>query len=236
MYKESKDKLKDLFSQGKTALVIENLENLSNQLDNDLQHEIILQAGRFRTLMKEKRNGVLSHEEENVQIAKINVALLEIINQLPNKEFSIINKKEYAKWVAILITLIGILAGIAEFSGYSLRDVFSKENTPQERTVQVLPDTLLKENQEVTTFAPAKEKVIPSQNVPYPSILPKAAKPNGVSTNTVKEKTKPQILETSSPTSNNTTINNLNGQLIDNPSAPITIYNNFSNPKDTTKK
>ena len=90
----TKSELLNLLSQGKTHLVIENLERLIPKLDDDLRNEIVMQAGRFRAFTLERRNGVLTNEQINTQFSKINHALIEIINQLPSNQLDIISNRK----------------------------------------------------------------------------------------------------------------------------------------------
>jgi Effector-associated domain 11 len=208
----TKSELLNLLSQGKTHLVIENLESLIPKLDDDLRNEIVMQAGRFRAFTVEKRNGVLTNEQTNTQFAKINHALLEIINQLPTNQLDLIsNNKNYNKVWAIIAAAIGIMAAVAGFTGFTLKDFFFEKS----------------------------EKILPTQS---PATLPEInTAQNDISrqskTHYAKE-SKPQIPESKPQLQGGSTWNNttVNGQVITDPTAPIKIENKYLIEKDTAKK
>ncbi len=79
----NKKELQSLISQGLIKKVLKALETIGEKVDYDLRNEIILQASRYSVFSKEKIGGLLSFEQENLQLAKINTALLDIINRLP---------------------------------------------------------------------------------------------------------------------------------------------------------
>lgn len=144
-----KDHLRELIARGKTKQAIRELQTLSQTFkDEDLRHEVILQANRFEAYERDKRMGTASFEESNLTIARINSALLSIIGRLPavkeEPSASISNPKleprpssasgsntpfsgKWWAWVVGIGTIIAILAGIAEFTGYSMRDWWGGE-------------------------------------------------------------------------------------------------------------
>ena len=124
--------LRKLLADGGTAKVINKLRSISPFLKKDLEDEILLLSSRFRTFLKAKNRGQLSSEQQEIQLAKINDALLVTINELPEGLVSpITSKRKTLKLIGVLVALITFLAAVAEFSGYSLRDIFDKkqENT-----------------------------------------------------------------------------------------------------------
>ncbi len=78
-----KERLRRLLGQGQTSQVIRELLEATRNLD-ELQKEVILQSVRFENYSKDKRSGSSAYEEESVLFSKINNALLEIIDQLPD--------------------------------------------------------------------------------------------------------------------------------------------------------
>lgn len=110
--------------------------------DEQLQNNATFQSGRLKALEKHKINGTLSHEEDHLQSAKIRQALLQIIQGLPDNWILVgmkdapvslaasskINWKKYAAYVAALVAL---LAGIAELTEHSVRDIFQKKDTTE---------------------------------------------------------------------------------------------------------
>ena len=152
-----KKQLQELISQGKTNKAIQGLLEYSEQKNNDeLREEVLIQSSRFELYSKEKRQGTSSLRELNTSIAKINQSLLYLINQIPD-EILPLNDEEVEdhnihppnkpqesgkrfNWKQFFLAasaFLGILAGIAEFSGYSLRDFFSNTSTISSNTVLV---------------------------------------------------------------------------------------------------
>ncbi|PHN04304.1 hypothetical protein [Flavilitoribacter nigricans] len=126
-----KEKLQNFIALGNTAEAIQQLRALKPALGESLQNEITLQSARFESYSRDRRNGVLSNEEENIQLARINDALLGIIQQLPAEIPGIPSRKTSAmKWGGIIVGAITLLAAIAELSGYSLRDLFQADTPP----------------------------------------------------------------------------------------------------------
>ncbi len=138
-----KENLKKQLAQNKTKQVIQQLLTLISHLeDQELHNEVILQSARFEKYERANRLGISSYEEEGISIAKINQALLSIINQLPNESDESIPsnpnlkkekknpdiKKNWQKWALAISGIIAVMAGIAEFTGYNLRDMVGGEN------------------------------------------------------------------------------------------------------------
>ncbi len=110
--------------------------------DEQLRNDATFQSGRLKALEKQKRNGAISQEEDHLQTAKIREALLQIVQELPDgwlldemdhppvfhAASSKINWKKYAAYFAGSVAL---LAGVAEMSGYSVRDIFPKKETTE---------------------------------------------------------------------------------------------------------
>ena len=103
--------------------------------DERLLHSTTMQSGRLKALGLEKRNGILSHAEEALQSAKIRDALLHIINDLPDDwtmagmenesvPSSSVSNTKWKKYAAYIAGVVAVLAGVAEMSGYNLRDIF----------------------------------------------------------------------------------------------------------------
>lgn len=104
-----KQQLKKLLGDGKTKKVITHLRERMDLLDEELQEEIIIQSSRFEVMNREKRSGILSKDQELIQLSKINAALINIINDLP-EEIKIISapKRKISNWLTAAIT-VGIL-------------------------------------------------------------------------------------------------------------------------------
>ncbi len=117
--------------------------------DEPLRHGTTLQSGRYKALETKRISGILSHDEENVQSARIREALLQTINGLPEDwtldgrentpvPLSGTSKRNGKKYAAYLAAVVVALAGIAELSGYSVRDIF-KKSEKQETPAVIQP-------------------------------------------------------------------------------------------------
>ena len=80
-----KQTLRDLIADGKTAKVIAELRRLTAS-DTDLNNEINLIANRFTTFERQQRLGLEDPSVLNIESNKINTALLDIIDRLPNSD------------------------------------------------------------------------------------------------------------------------------------------------------
>ncbi len=132
-----KDHLRQLIARGKTQQAIRKLLQMTEQTGKpDWYNEVVLQSARFKTYQQAKRKGTATFEEKGISIAQIHDALLEIIDQLEEEEQGLVSgpqqppvattQKPFAgrwwQWVVGLSILIALPAGVAEISGYSLRD------------------------------------------------------------------------------------------------------------------
>ncbi len=107
--------------------------------DEQLRNHTNFLSGHFNALKKQKIYNTLINEEQQLQAAKIRKALLKIIKEIPEHwtlngfkgvpTSSKINWKHYA---ASVTAVVALLAGIAQLSGFSIKDLFiRKENTTQ---------------------------------------------------------------------------------------------------------
>lgn len=146
-----KKELQELIAQGKTDQALDQLISLSEQPGyEDLREEVLLQSARYREYAKGKRQGTSNSEEQQTSISKINEALLYLISHLPDdldstlrsdipKVFDKLKSRPWWQWVVSASVIIGILAGIAEFTGYNLQTLFGSNNSdvPLQLTVYV---------------------------------------------------------------------------------------------------
>ncbi|MBK8490433.1 MAG: hypothetical protein IPL49_05865 [Saprospirales bacterium] len=104
-----KQRLFKLLGEGKTKQVIQELLRITQGQD-DLHQEVIMQSSRFEEYSKIKRSGITNLEEETVFLSRINKALLEIIDKLPEKVQP--QSWKLRQRIAGLATLVAIIGGI----------------------------------------------------------------------------------------------------------------------------
>ncbi len=102
------------------------LENLLAHTGGTSHHTLVVQlAERFNTLKNNVLKGVISFENANLERNQIANSLLELLEDQKTKKIT--SQLNWKKAGALLAVVIGALAGIAELSGYSLRDIFSEK-------------------------------------------------------------------------------------------------------------
>lgn len=148
-----KKELQDLLARGKTEKVIEELLKIPDgDLDEDLRHAILLQANKYKQYSNAKLRGTLEPQEANRLLAEINDALLSVISQLSAEKK---RRRGWWFWVTSAAVVIGVLAGIAEISGYSLKDLFQKEKLESPEAEKKLGDSIeVRPEMQVNTVAP----------------------------------------------------------------------------------
>jgi Effector-associated domain 11 len=80
----NKTQLKQQIADGKTNQTIESLLTLTTA--TDLYDEVVLQSSRFKQLMREKHQNTMDGDTMRIELAKINHALLDIIDRLDKAE------------------------------------------------------------------------------------------------------------------------------------------------------
>ena len=146
--------------------VLKGLDLLETQYkDEQLRNDVTFQSGRLTALEQQRAEETISSEDDRLQMAKIRKALLQIVNGLSenwNAEgienipstLPIISKTNWKKNAAYIVAAIAILAGIAEFSGYSVRDLFVKKEEKEQPVSPPVP------SQEVSTSGDNSPAVI----------------------------------------------------------------------------
>ncbi|MCB0642710.1 MAG: carboxypeptidase regulatory-like domain-containing protein [Phaeodactylibacter sp.] len=96
-----KEQLQDLIAEGRTDQAIQELLSYAKSAGHQgLMTEVLLLSGKYETYARDVRQGTTSFEEQKLSIAKINVALLELIAKLeegqsrPYSEYSIFSSVE----------------------------------------------------------------------------------------------------------------------------------------------
>ncbi len=144
--------LKTLLAKGQLETALAHLVRLTAHTDDrDLRQRVLNLSGQFATLKNQHLTGILPDEAYRLQWNRIAAAVTDIVDSeaitssplLPPSSFN------WKKWTAIAVTTIGVLAGIAELSGWSLRDLWRKpEPAPVEKPVvePVKKDTMVVAN------------------------------------------------------------------------------------------
>ncbi len=187
--------LKDLVAQNKTQQVFKELPNYVTPL-KDQQHKntMVLLSNRWKKLRTDKINDVISERAYQQENNRINQSLLEWLDEM-NLDAALVADTPSAKsipWKKILTTFgatIALLAGIAEVTGYSLRDLFAaKEPTevvsePANSVTSNIADT-------VKTLIPIPKK--PVKKVVTPPVDKPAEQKKAGSTSKVLEEPLPE--------------------------------------------
>lgn len=121
--------LQQFISRGETKKAIQYLQN--HATDDSIKAEAIQLSARYETHARNKRLGISTTEEQNLTINQINHSLLELANQISDESSSqdvdnqpINKKKNWWQYITGAAVIIGILAGIAEFTGCNLQSLF----------------------------------------------------------------------------------------------------------------
>ena len=78
-----KQNLHQLLSKGKTGQVVEELLKITLEKKlEDLHGEVLLLSAKYEALKKSKSSGTSRVEDQEVTLARINEALLSVINRL----------------------------------------------------------------------------------------------------------------------------------------------------------
>ncbi|MEZ4991950.1 MAG: hypothetical protein R2824_16130 [Saprospiraceae bacterium] len=121
-----KEHLQQLLAKGNTKAAIQHLlEFAREQRDADLQEEVLAQSARYQAYAKEKRLGTTSEEHQQIVLARINEALLQIIGELPEEnQHNVVNAQGGFgwQWIAGILLLIGVLSGIAKVFVFNVKD------------------------------------------------------------------------------------------------------------------
>ena len=110
--------LRNLISAAKTGKAIEALQQW-NITDSDIQNDIAMLSSRFSKCEREKNLGIVAPNEASIELNKINMALLSLIDGLDNEPKTIVQQSQTEDMKKNIFTFdnfkstIAILAGIA---------------------------------------------------------------------------------------------------------------------------
>lgn len=128
-----------LISNGHTAEALEKL--LSFDLSPKDRALVVQIKASFENLQRDALKGILSFEQETTERNRINDRLLRFLNGEAEPPPGVLTggKRGRKAWEYIIgaSVVVGILAGIAQISGISLKDIFGGSGSPESFTVTV---------------------------------------------------------------------------------------------------
>ena len=123
-----KERLRNLIAEGDLEIALKDLLEGTRNLENPKYHqEAVNLSARWEEVQKEERLKTSTYEEQRISRSQITTATLNLVQRLPNNEDKKVGgilTSTWAKWGGGMIVLIGVLAGMAELTGYSLIDLF----------------------------------------------------------------------------------------------------------------
>ena len=125
-----KQRLRNFIADGKTGKVISQLRLIESYLDEELQEDIIIQSNRYKSYLRNKNNGLLSREEQGLQLNTINTSLLFIINQLPDNNYLSAPLSNRNKIIFFGITVFGLFTILSVYFLMTKND-FPKNNSKE---------------------------------------------------------------------------------------------------------
>ena len=141
-----KAKLRKQLADGKTRQVIDQVVQHSRK-DQDLHNDAVSLSARFQKYLREKHGNTTPTEELDIELNRIHSATLDLIRRLPEDA----KKSWLSGWRRIAAGIASVVvfgAAVAELSGYSLRDLFVKNEDPA--AAQPLEETKPKGSTEET--------------------------------------------------------------------------------------
>lgn len=172
--------LRQWLAAGKTERVLDELLPATADADTDLHHEATLLSARFENLTRQKRLGTLEFEDEARELAQINHALLDIINEMDrtSRQGGI---PSWAKAAATVLLVLGLLGGIGYAAGWFGADKDLTATNTEQTTPRDTPAT--------QSQLPTQTESTPPKPDPEPA-QPKV-KPRSSGATTTQRKTSP---------------------------------------------
>ena len=124
-----KETVKDFIANGDIAGALKTL--LSMDLPSKDRSKVIQIKASFEKLRKDARKGIVGFEQQTTEQNKINDRLLQFLDGETSDAEPAPLPSHRRKWWEYVVgagVLIGILGGMAEWSGYSLKDLFGGGN------------------------------------------------------------------------------------------------------------
>lgn len=132
MTEVEKETILNLVSNGNTEKALDTI--LSMELSPKAKTLVIQIKASFENLQRNRMKGLVSFEQENIERNKINDRFLRVLND----DFS--DKSKSRAWWEYVVgfgIVVGVLGGIAEFSGWNIREIFSGSAANDTFTVTV---------------------------------------------------------------------------------------------------
>ncbi|MBK8968916.1 MAG: hypothetical protein R3D58_12760 [Saprospiraceae bacterium] len=209
----TKGNLKQLLAEGNLSGLADRLADISSNVSNELQNDILLLIGRYRTFSQQRRIGALSRAEQDNGLAQLSASFMELIDALP-EEVSGMKKNRRTAVLLGIIPILLIIALVYWMSGNNNTARIESEKIPESHNTGVVRDSAI-----------FKKDTTPESEIPEPKSVVEKPVTSPVATQSPGGNSK-----TSKTIFNNTTVN---GPQIINPSGPITINNDYSGKKDT---
>lgn len=133
-----KAKMMTLISSGDTGRALDTL--LSMDLPPKDRSTVVQIKASFEKLRGDTLRGVLSFEQQTTEQNRINDRLLQFLNGEEENAATAHApswKRKWGKYAATVVAAIAVLASLAEFSGYSFRDLFFSSSADDTFTVTV---------------------------------------------------------------------------------------------------
>lgn len=80
------DSLKSLLKKGEIEKAIDDFEKLAKKISNKFHNDIIHQSARFYGINRDRNKGIITDESYRMHIARINYALLDLIDTIPTQD------------------------------------------------------------------------------------------------------------------------------------------------------
>ncbi len=143
---KNQDSIKDFVSSGKVDKALELLIDTAEQISEEKHNAALVLKVRWKNLQQDSSMGVLSASEENLEQARISKSLLELTDQLDDKEIGDIlpTGNNLSKPLGILLLLV--LVGAAAFAFLK----FNTNTTIEEKTT--VSGQLVFEDGQVASF------------------------------------------------------------------------------------
>lgn len=160
----SKSELRNLIGKDKTQQVIDDLLEITKSLeDNELHNEVVLQSSKFKKYQKRGRKGISTFENQDISISRIEDALIQIIDNLPNdlkKTPTEIELKQKKKSIWTYVVLLTVLLAVLLVIAILIRFIFT-ENHQHKPDFTTIP----------TNFATSSNSIFKANNTDTFNVL-----------------------------------------------------------------